>query len=331
MGSSLIISRSSADLLSEMLGHIRFGPVLSNEGSDMCIVRGFGQSGPNIRNSCPELGKADVSDVPGFASCQACLECRGVVMPIGENFFWKFLKVRDTLLSAQLSIIAPPLLQELRVSSSAHHFQVFLEMVENQPENQEAAVLAAGAGQMSRELSPIYRWLKLSGVIFGGGDLEGRYRVEVARPGDRVYYLNLDHATVPNWLWVNEVMFTEFGVRVPFTDFQQRLLNRASVAPSQLHPNAWSAIRCFELVTDSLKLPQDPEVFLYLFTLFSPNTEGKTKKGYMSVCPGKYWKIFGLYEDSFHDFKGRFFKIFPVGEHRPFWLSLEGQGQFPPY
>ncbi|MED6185058.1 hypothetical protein PIB30_053350 [Stylosanthes scabra] len=126
-------------------------------------------------------------------------------------------------------------------------------------------------------------------------------------------------------------MFTEFGVRVPFTDFQQRLLNRASVAPSQLHPNAWSAIRCFELVTDSLRLPQDPETFLYLFTLFSPNTEGKTKKGYMSVRLGKHRKIFGLYEDSFHDFKGRFFKIFSVGEHRPFWLSLEGQGRFPPY
>ncbi|MED6139730.1 hypothetical protein PIB30_086580 [Stylosanthes scabra] len=126
-------------------------------------------------------------------------------------------------------------------------------------------------------------------------------------------------------------MFTEFGVRVPFSDFQQRLLNRASVAPSQLHPNAWSAIRGFELVIDFLRLPQDPEVFLYLFTLFSPNTEGKTKKGYMLVRPGKYRKIFLLYEDSFHDFKGRFFKIFPVGEHRPFWLSLEGQGRFPPY
>ncbi|MED6208924.1 hypothetical protein PIB30_049696 [Stylosanthes scabra] len=215
----------------------------------------------------------------------------------------------------------------------------FLEMAENQPENQEAVVPAAGVARMPHELSPIYRWvsrdvlgappilsqayldeLKLSGVIFGGGDLEGRYRVEAARPGDRVCYLNLDHPTVPNWLWVNEVMFTEFGVRVPFTDFQQRLLNRASVAPSQLHPNVWSAIRCFELVTDSLRLPQDPEIFLYLFTLFSPNTEGKTKKGYMSVRPGKHRKIFGLYEDSFHDFKGRFFKIFPVGEHRPFWL-----------
>ncbi|MED6151573.1 hypothetical protein PIB30_083784 [Stylosanthes scabra] len=203
---------------------------------------------------------------------------------------------------------------------------------------------------MPYELSPIYRWvsrdvlgappilsqayldeLKLSEVIFGGGDMKGRYRVEASCPGDRVCYLNLDHPTVPNWLWVNKVMFTEFGIRVPFTDFQQRLLNRASVAPSQLHPNVCSVIRCFELVTDSLRLPQDPEVFLYLFTLFSPNTEGKTKKGYMSVRPGKHRKIFGLYEDSFHDFKGCLFKIFPVGKHRPFWLSLEGQGRFPRY
>ncbi|MED6126439.1 hypothetical protein PIB30_078449 [Stylosanthes scabra] len=150
--------------------------------------------------------------------------------------------------------------------------------------------------------------LKLIGVIFCGEDLERQYRVEAARPGDRVCYLNLDHPIVPNWLWVNEMMVTKFEIRVPFSDFQQRLLNRASVAPSQLHPNAWSTIQCFELVTKCLGLPQDPKVFLYLFTFFSPNTEGKTKKGYMSIRPGKYRNIFGLYEDSFHDFKGRSLK-----------------------
>ncbi|MED6202901.1 hypothetical protein PIB30_110246, partial [Stylosanthes scabra] len=196
-------------------------------------------------------------------------------------------------------------------------------MAENQPENQEVVVPAAGAVQIPRELPFIYRWvsndvlgtplsldqqyldeLKLTGVLFGGGDLERRYRVEAARRGERVCFMNLDHPTVPHWLWVNEVMFTEFGIRIPFSDFQQRLLNRASVAPSQLHPNSWSSIRCFELVTEFLELSQDPEVFLYLFKLYSSNTSGKTKKGYMSVRPGKYRKIFALYEDSFHDFKG---------------------------
>ncbi|MED6132967.1 hypothetical protein PIB30_023865 [Stylosanthes scabra] len=155
--------------------------------------------------------------------------------------------------------------------------------------------------------------LKRSGVICGGGEEERLYRVELPRRGERV-------------------MFIEFGVRIPFSNFQQRLLQRCFVAPSQFHPKAWSAIRCFELVTEFLKLPQDPEVVLFLFTVFSPNADGKAKKGYMSVRPGKGRRIFGLYEESFHDIKGRYFKVFPVGDHPPFWLTLERDaGRFPSY
>ncbi|MED6171886.1 hypothetical protein PIB30_044983 [Stylosanthes scabra] len=202
-------------------------------------------------------------------------------------------------------------------------------MAENRPGDREVA--AASAVQIPHELPSIYRWvandvlgapsildqryldeLKATGILFGGGGLEQRYRVEGARRGERV-------------------MFTDFGVRVPFTDFQQRFLNRASVAPCQLHPNAWASIRCFELVTELLQLPQETEVFLCLFKFYSSNTSGRTKKGYMFVQPTKHQKIFTLYEDSFYDFKGRYFKIFAVGNHRPFWLSLEGDDLFPPY
>ncbi|MED6151171.1 hypothetical protein PIB30_079795 [Stylosanthes scabra] len=208
-------------------------------------------------------------------------------------------------------------------------------MAENRPGNREVAVASSVANDVLGVPSILDQGyldeLKATGIIFGGGGLEQRYRVEAARRGERVCYLNLDHPTVPHWLWVNEVMFTDFGVRVPFTDFQQRLLNRASVAPSQLHLNAWASIRSFELVTEFLQLPQEPEVFLCLFKFYSANTSGRTKKGYMSVQPTKHRKIFTLYEDSFHDFKGRYFKIFAVGNHRPFWLSLEGDGLFPPY
>ncbi|MED6206992.1 hypothetical protein PIB30_031668 [Stylosanthes scabra] len=163
------------------------------------------------------------------------------------------------------------------------------------PDGRPEAV-AAEAAQMPRELSTLYRWvspdvlgtpsilsqayideLKGTGVIFGGGDLEWRYKVEAAHRGER------------------------------------------------------ASIRCFELVIEWLQLPQEPEVFMCLFIFYSANTQGKTKKGYMSVRPTKYRKIFGLFEGSFHDFKGRYFKILPVGTHRPFWLSLEGDGRFPSY
>ncbi|MED6215805.1 hypothetical protein PIB30_001422 [Stylosanthes scabra] len=121
--------------------------------------------------------------------------------------------------------------------------------------------------QIPHELNPLYSWatrdvlgspstitedylkeLKESGVICGGGEEEGNYRVELPRRGERICELNLDHLRVPHWLWVNEVMLTEFGVHIPFTSFQQRLLQRCFVTPSQFHSNAWSAIRCFELL-----------------------------------------------------------------------------------
>ncbi|MED6162839.1 hypothetical protein PIB30_074267 [Stylosanthes scabra] len=107
----------------------------------------------------------------------------------------------------------------------------------------------ATAVQMPRELPSIYRWvsndvlgapsildlgyldkLKETGILFGGGGSGAA------------------------------VMFIDNGVRVLFTDFQQRLLNRASMAPSQLHPNNWSSVRYFELVPEFLQLPQEPEV-----------------------------------------------------------------------
>ncbi|MED6171795.1 hypothetical protein PIB30_044149 [Stylosanthes scabra] len=148
-------------------------------------------------------------------------------------------------------------------------------------ENLQGDQAAAEAVQMPHELPSIYRWV--TNDVLGSPSILNQ-QVEAARRGERVCFLNLDHPIVPNWPRVNEVMFTEFEVWVPFSNFQQRLLSRAS----------------------------DLEVFLYLFKFYSSNTSGKTKKRYMSVRPSKNCKIFGLCEDSFHDFKGHYFKIFPV-------------------
>ncbi|MED6204090.1 hypothetical protein PIB30_005815 [Stylosanthes scabra] len=185
-------------------------------------------------------------------------------------------------------------------------------MAEPQGNDPSEVVREVEVSQMPHELNLLYNWvtqdvlgspstlteeyvakLKCSGVICGGGEEKRLYLVELPRRGERVCELNLEHPRVPHWLWVKEVMFTKFGVWIPFSPFQQRLLQRYFVAPSQFHPNVWLAIQCFELVTEFLELPQDPEVFLYLFTVFSPNAEGKSKKRYMSVRPGKYWRIFG--------------------------------------
>ncbi|MED6196037.1 hypothetical protein PIB30_043454 [Stylosanthes scabra] len=250
----------------------------------MCVVRGFGPSRPNIRNSCPELRKADVSDVLGFVSCQTCPESRFVVMPSCESFFRKLLKMRR-----QLDLMAD-----------------IIHWVERMAENLQGDQPAEGAGQIPRELPFIYRWvandvlgmpsaldqqyldeLKLTGVLFGGGDLERRYR------------------------WKLPAVGSGFS---------------ATSSQSSLRGPVATPSKC--MVVNSLLRVGDRVLGV---ASGSGGVFGKMKKGYMSVRPGKNRKIFALYEDSFHDFKGRYFKIFPVGDHRPFWLSLEGDGRFPLY
>ncbi|MED6115374.1 hypothetical protein PIB30_089839 [Stylosanthes scabra] len=194
-------------------------------------------------------------------------------------------------------------------------------MPENPQGNQGVVAREVASSQMPRELPDIYCWVTRN--VLGSPPILGQQYLDELKSG-----VIFGGRELERWCWWRSLAQ---GIRVFFSDFQKRLLNRACIALLQLHLNVWSAIHCFAPVTEFLEFSQDLEVFLYLFTFFSLNTEGKTKKGYVSVRPDKYRKIFCLYEDSFHDFKGRFFKIFQVDEHRPFWLSLEGQGRFPSY
>jgi len=126
-------------------------------------------------------------------------------------------------------------------------------------------------------------------------------------------------------------MFTQVGVRIPFSAFQMALLGRVFVAPSQLHPNSWASIRCFEMVCEYLELPVSVDVFLFFFNLTNPSKERKHKKGFMSFRSAQGRRIFGLFEDSYHGFKDKYFKVRPVKGCHPFWLSLEGARLIPTY
>ncbi|QHO23051.1 uncharacterized protein DS421_12g360290 [Arachis hypogaea] len=111
------------------------------------------------------------------------------------------------------------------------------------------------------------------------------------------------------------------------------LLNRISVAPSQLHLhlNSWASIRCFEMVCEYLELPVSVDVFLFFFNLTNPSKEGKATKGFMSFRSAQGRMIFGLFEDSYHGFKDKYFKVRLVKGRHPFWLSLEGERLIPTY
>ncbi|MED6159325.1 hypothetical protein PIB30_041323 [Stylosanthes scabra] len=42
------------------------------------------------------------------------------------------------------------------------------------------------------------------------------WKEEAARPREQVCYLNLDHPTVPNWLWVNEQLHYSPAPQMPY-------------------------------------------------------------------------------------------------------------------
>ncbi|MED6160843.1 hypothetical protein PIB30_055108 [Stylosanthes scabra] len=185
-------------------------------------------------------------------------------------------------------------------------------MVENQLENQEAVVPAAGVVQIPRELPFIYRWvandvlgtpssldqqyldeLKLTGVLFSGGIWNGvpggscpswgAGMLHEPRSSDRPSLVVGERGNVHR-VWGTDPFFG---------------LPAVSSQPSLRGPVATSS------------------KFMVVNSLFRVGD-----------------RVFGVASgsrDSFHDFKGRYFKIFPVGDHRPFWLSLEGDGRFPPY
>ncbi|QHO02484.1 uncharacterized protein DS421_13g424230 [Arachis hypogaea] len=140
---------------------------------------------------------------------------------------------------------------------------------------------------------------RLRDQLCGGGDEEGRYEVFVPADHERLCQLNLNTPRIADWLWVYKAMFTVLGVHLPFSPFQMALLNRCDVTPSQLYPNSWATIR--------------------------------HKKGFMSFRTAQGRRIFGTFEDSFHGFKDKFFKVRPAEGVHLFWLTLEGERQIPTY
>ncbi|RHN66645.1 putative transposase (putative), gypsy type [Medicago truncatula] len=48
------------------------------------------------------------------------------------------------------------------------------------------------------------------------------------------------------------VVLEEFGVKVPFTRFEMDVLKFLNVAPSQIQPNSWAFIKCFEILCEAL-------------------------------------------------------------------------------
>jgi len=114
-----------------------------------------------------------------------------------------------------------------------------------------------------------------------------------------------DRATngVP-FVFIYSAIFKRSKLRLPFTFFEKELIMELNVAPCQLHPNAWAFIRAFQILYNYFGLNASVDVFLYFFEAKNPGD-----RSWVSLNRVAGQVLLGLYQQSFKDWKGRFYMI----------------------
>ena len=114
-----------------------------------------------------------------------------------------------------------------------------------------------------------------------------------------------DRATngVP-FTFVYSAIFKRLKLRLPFTFFEKELMMELNVAPCQLHSNAWAFIRAFEILCNYFGHKASVDVFLYFFEAKNPGD-----RSWVSLNGVAGRVLLGLYQQSFKDWKGRFYMI----------------------
>ncbi|MED6225027.1 hypothetical protein PIB30_089823 [Stylosanthes scabra] len=159
-----------------------------------------------------------------------------------------------------------------------------------------------------------------------------KYKLEVPDVNERICFINHRAGEVPDWLWVYDYLFTRVRIRIPLTLFQQEILRRSAVAPSQLHPNSWAFIRLFELVCQALGLPVSWRLFFFFFKLTTPKNGNMddSGRGFLSFRAHGKMKIFDFSDES-SNFKEMYFKIPEAPKIQPFYLTSEKKAKFSLY
>ncbi|MED6143822.1 hypothetical protein PIB30_009322 [Stylosanthes scabra] len=139
---------------------------------------------------------------------------------------------------------------------------------------------------------------------------------------DRVYHRG------EGWefFYMYTTVFLDIGVKFPFTEFECGVLSQLKCALTQIHPNSWAFIRGFEILMEYLGTKPLLEVFFSFF-----QAKGVRKGGVVTLNNVQGKAIFGLYRQSYKDFKQMFIKVGCVEEQFPFYLDEFGLERFPLY
>ncbi|MED6192024.1 hypothetical protein PIB30_006168 [Stylosanthes scabra] len=98
------------------------------------------------------------------------------------------------------------------------------------------------------------------------------------------------------FFFIYTTVFLDIRVRFPFTEFECGVLSQLKCALTQIYPNAWAFIKGFEILME------------YLGTKPLLEAEGVRKGGIVTLNSVQEKTLFGLYRQSYKDFKQMYIK-----------------------
>ncbi|MED6161751.1 hypothetical protein PIB30_063722 [Stylosanthes scabra] len=141
-------------------------------------------------------------------------------------------------------------------------------------------------------------------------------------PSERVCFKGLGG----DWFFMYTCVFSEIGVRFPFTTFECAVLRQINCAPSQIHPNSWGFMRAFEILMEYLEEKPLLEVFFHLF-----RAKGVDRGMWVTLSSHQGRTVFCHFKASYKDFKEFYIKVRSTEDSFPFYLDRHLAEKFPLY
>ncbi|KOM58054.1 hypothetical protein LR48_Vigan11g108700 [Vigna angularis] len=129
-----------------------------------------------------------------------------------------------------------------------------------------------------------------------------------------------------DFFYAYATMFKDLKVLLPFSDFQMGVLRELNVAPTQLHPNDLAFMQAFSAICTGLALCLTPWAFLYFF-----HVQPHPTKPWVSLRTIGNRHLLSLFNSSYKDIKGHFFKVVPLETGYQSFCFPDGRAKFPFY
>ena len=104
----------------------------------------------------------------------------------------------------------------------------------------------------------------------------------------------------PHFTYIFDTLFSVQRFGLPFSDFTCSILTLLNTTPTQLHPNSWAFMKCFELICDFYGITPTYTIFFYFFEM---NTTATTKSNRVSLVTASGRGIFTLFRDNYKYWK----------------------------